>query len=344
LEDLTLTAGSGTSDGEPVEGIERAVFGDVSRGDVDDWLGRFAQGRLAQSVQDVFARTGRVAPVYGLRLGDGSRVAAKIHRPPASVQRLADAARCQRVLCTADFPCPRPVDGPASWDSRVITVESWQDSGDLANPREPAVRLAMARALATQVQVLRSVQAHSLAQDRPAWTRYESGPWPVPHDSFFDFSVTVPGYEWLDQLAREAAGVLQQAQYPAVVGHGDWVCQNMRFHRSTLVAAFDWDSLIQAPEPVIAGLSAGAYTEGGTDGGGAPSPEEVALFLADYDAQRDIRFSAAEQALASAAAAWVIGYNARCGVSVLGHGLPPPDGSPLRMAGQYRGRYLSVRW
>ena len=95
---------------------------------------------------------------------------------------------------------------------------------------------------------------------------------------------------------------------------------------------------------MIAGLSAGAYTEGGTDGGGAPSPQEVALFLADYDAHRDVRFSAAEQAAASAAAAWVIAYNARCGVSVLGHGLPQPDGAPLQMAGRYRERYLSVRW
>jgi hypothetical protein len=290
-----MATGGGTSDGGPAEGTERAVFGEVSHGYIDDWLSRFVQSRLAQSVQDVFARTGRVTAVYGLLLDDGSRVAAKIHRPPVSVQRLADAVRCQRALSAADFPCPRPVDGPASWDSRVITMESWQGSGDLANPREPVIRLAMARALARQVQVLRSVQADGLAADRPAWTRYESGPWPVPHDSFFDFTATPPEYRWLDQLAREASGVLQQIQYPAVIGHGDWVCQNLRFHRGALVAAFDWDSLIRAGEPVIAGLSAGAYTEGGTDGGGAPSPEEVALFLADYDAQRDARFSAAEQ-------------------------------------------------
>lgn len=343
-KDLLLTNGSDALDSEPVEGIERAVFGEVSRGYVNDWLNRFVRSRLTQSVQDVFARTGRISAVYGLQLDDGSRVAAKIHNSPTSVQRLTEVVGCQRILSAADFPCPRPVDDPVTWDSRVITLESWQDPGDLADARQPAIRRAIARALAEQVRILRSVQADALAEDRPAWTRYEGGPWPVPHDSFFDFTVTPPGYEWLGPLAREAADVLNETNGPAAIAHGDWVCQNMRFHDSALVAAFDWDSLVRIAEPVIAGLSAGAYTEGDANDGGAPSPDEVAIFLADYDAQREVPFSASEQAAASAAATWVIAYNAQCGVSLLGHGLPQSAGSPLRVLEEHRQRYLSVRW
>ena len=129
-----------------------------------------------------------------------------------------------------------------------------------------------------------------------------------------------------------------------MAGHGDWVCQNIRFRDGEVAATFDWDSLIGVPEAVIAGLSAGAYTEGGTGDASAPSPEEAALFLADYDARRAARFTPSEQAVAAAAAAWVIAYNARCGLSAMDHGLSPGAGSPPRVLERNRDGYRRVRW
>jgi Phosphotransferase enzyme family len=327
-----------------VAGIERAVFGEVTEDYVIAWLDRHVQGRLSTTVRDVFLRTGRVTAVYGLRLNDGSVLAAKVHRHPVSLARLAAATTCQRILANAGFPCPVPVDGPATNGSHAVVLESWMDVGERADAADPAIRLAMARALAEQMDILKSVPPGLLADDRPAWTVFEGGPWPTPHDAIFDFTTTPPGFEWLERIAQDAADVLHRRGKAAVIGHGDWVCQNMRFRDGAVTAAYDWDSLIGACEPVIAGLSAGAFPEGGTSGGDAPTPAEVAMFLTDYDGVRGTRFSGREQARAAAAATWVLAYNARCGLSLQERGFPQHQNSPLRMLAKYRGAYMSQRW
>jgi hypothetical protein len=111
----------------------------------------------------------------------------------------------------------------------------------------------------------------------------------------------------------------------------------VRFAGTELVAAYDWDSLVGQSEAVLAGFAAGAHTEGSTTGTVAPSPGEVAGFLADYVAVRPL--SVAECSVAVAAAAWVLAYNARCGV-----GFPARDGSPLAMLDEHRDAYLAVCW
>src|SRR5438445_389614 len=98
---------------------------------------------------------------------------------------------------------PRPVDGPAITHSHVAVLESRLDRGDPGDAHQPETRRAMARALAEQIEILRSARADLAAlSDAPAWAAYEEGPWPVPHDPIFDFTTTPPGLEWLDRLAR----------------------------------------------------------------------------------------------------------------------------------------------
>lgn len=63
-----------------VTGLERAVFGDVSADEIRAWLGRHLRSGLHMDVNDVVFTSGRVAPVYGLRLLDGSTLVLKIHR------------------------------------------------------------------------------------------------------------------------------------------------------------------------------------------------------------------------------------------------------------------------
>jgi hypothetical protein len=102
------------------------------------------------------------------------------------------------------------------------------------------------------------------------------------------------------------------------------VCQNLRFAAGTVTVAHDWDSLVGLSEPVLAGLAAGAHTEGSRTGAGAPTPDEVAAFLANYDDLRATPFTDAQQRAAAGAATWVLACNARCGVS---SDHPPADGS-----------------
>ena len=174
------------------------------------------------------------------------------------------------MLADAGYPCPSPLDGPAVSAGHTATIEAWLDGGEPGNAHQPAIRKTMARSLAMQPEILREMPSGVLATDPPAWASYAGGPWPTPHDSIFDFSKTGPGYQWLDELAAEAARVLGPPTAPEVIGHSDWVCQNLRFSHGEVVASYDWDSLIGQSEAVLAGFGGGNYTEGSTAGAKAP--------------------------------------------------------------------------
>jgi Phosphotransferase enzyme family len=328
-----------------VSGIQRAVFGEVTEDDVTAWLDRHLRRRLGMGVQQVLFRAGRLAAVYGLRLSDGTEVVAKAHRGNADLDRLAAAVSCQRVLAQAGYPCPVPLDGPVAAGSQVVLVESRLDRGQVGDAHQADIRRSMAQTLARHLELLRAVPATSSPLvDPPAWVDYEGGPWPVPHDPIFDFTVTPPGFQWLDRLAQHATEVLGPRPQPQVVAHSDWYCGNLRFVGAELVAAYDWDSLTAHSEVVLAGVAAGVHTDGGTQGAAAPTPQEVAGFLADYGGQRDRPFAGSEQAAAVAAATWVMAYNARCQLhnQTLGH--PPAEGSFLHTLSRYREDYLRLRW
>jgi hypothetical protein len=331
-------------DEELVTGVERSVFGGCSRERIDAWLVTHVQARLSTGVASVAFRSGRVSAVYGLALSDGTHVVVKVYRSPADRDRLATTSRCQRVLAGAGYPCPLPLDGPATTEGWTATVESVLDRGEPGDAHRPATRRLLARSLLAQVEILRAVPAGALAANPPAWAAYQGGPWPAPHDPVFDFTTAPAGYLWLDRLAREAADVLGRPGPPEAIGHSDWACQNVRFMGGAISAAYDWDSLIGQSEPVIAGLCAGSYTGGSTAGAAAPEPEEAAAFLNDYDDAKGRRFTEAQQATAAAAATWVLAYNARCDLSSEAFGYAPDAGSPLRVLERHRDAYLRLRW
>jgi hypothetical protein len=339
-----------------VEGIERAIFGRATADEVTAWLDQHVRHRLSLGVQTILFRAGRLTAVYGLQLTNGSAIVAKVYRGPAHpgthLERLAAAVACQRVLADAGYPCPALLDGPVAVDGRIVLLESLLDRGERADAHRAVTRRAMARALADQVRLLRSVPAllGSGLRTPPAWAAYEHGPWPTPHDPLFDFTCTPAGFAWLDHVAGQAAAALIPRRPPDVIGHSDWVCQNLRFSRSgpdgqdEVSAAYDWDSLLAESEPVLAGMVAGAYTEGSRAGDTAPSPQEVVAFLAEYEDYRRIPFSIQDQTGAAAAATWVLAYNARCGLSTA-HDVPAREGSPLGVLARYGGAaYLRLRW
>jgi len=181
----------------------------------------------------------------------------------------------------------------------------------------------------------------------PAWADYEGGPWPVPHDPIFDFTTTPAGFTWLDRLAQAATDALGPRPAPDAIAHSDWECQNVRFSAGSagqVSAVYDWDSLLAHSEPILAGIAAGHYTQGSVHGAGAPTPDEVAAFLAEYEAACRRPFSAAQRAAAVAAATWVLAYNARCGLNVQALGFPTAAGSALEMLARHGQAYLALRW
>jgi hypothetical protein len=327
---------------QAVSGVERAVFGPVPTGVVDDWLTRHVRSRLGADVSRVLFRSGRISPVFGLRLADGSEVVVKVFRPPVTVSRLEAVVRCQARLFAVGYPCPEPFDGPAFTDRHCAVVEGLHERGDPGDAHQPAIRRAVVRSLVEQVELLTTLQEPELGRGRPAWSVYEAGPWPEPHDPIFDFTVTPDGLAWLGELAGRATDSLRARVGAVVTGHSDWSCQNLRFSGGNVVAAYDWDSLISCPEPVLAGINAGSFTSGGPAGYDTPTPDEVRDFLTEYDESRSGRFEPAERLAAAAAATWVLAYNARCQAAMMTPGSEPEEGSPLAMASRYGPAYLAV--
>ena len=327
-----------------VEGIERVIFGDVTADEITRWLDQLVYRRLDLRVESVLFRAGRLAAVYGMRLTNGSSIVTKVYRI-ANLEHLAAVVACERLLVDAGYPCPVPLDGPVEVDGHVLLLEALLDLGERGNAHDALTRQAMARGLGEQIGILRSVpELQSHLQAPPGWAAYAGGPWPTPHDPIFDFSTTPVGFEWLDDIAASASEALLPQRPPDAIGHCDWVCQNLRFNQVGVSAAYDWDSLLAETESVLAGLAAGAFTEGSIGGAQAPTPQEVGAFLSEYEATRPRTFSKSERAAASAAATWVLAYNARCDLSAATLGKPPAEGSPLQMLSHYRDSYLTLRW
>ncbi|HET8629880.1 MAG TPA: hypothetical protein VFL91_20865 [Thermomicrobiales bacterium] len=325
-----------------VAGVERAIFGAVPAEAVTAWLDRQVRRKLSLGVRAVEFRAGRLAAVYGLRLSDGTGIVAKVHRT-ADGERLAAAAACQRLLAEAGYPCPQPLGDPLAVDGRVLVLETRLERGVRGDAHRPGTRRAMARALCVHIALLRSAPPLRSPRLTPlAWADYAGGPWPAPHDPIFDFSATPAGFAWLDALARAAAATLRPRREPDALGHGDWVCQNLRFAGDAVSAAYDWDSVMAESEPVLVGLAAGAHPEGSVAGAAAPAPAEVAAFLADYEDCRGSSFTAGERAAAAAAATWVLAYNARCNLAAAAFGVPAGEGSPLRVLARHRAAYLTL--
>ena len=151
----------------------------------------------------------------------------------------------------------------------------------------------------------------SLAPNPPwtAWNHTEGGLWPWPDDRDIDLNA-VRGPDWLDLAGRAARGRLKRARLqPAVVGHGDWYTDNLRWAGHELHAVHDWDSLIADSESVVAGLAAAVYPA--VHAGSEATVDETAAFLDAYAHARGRSFSAVELEECWAAGLWVRSFDAK---------------------------------
>ena len=146
-----------------------------------------------------------------------------------------------------------------------------------------------------------------------SWCRYQSGPWPVPHDTIVDFRSTPDGFEWLDTFGRLAANQIlaHRDAEVVVVGHADWYAGNTATSGNALVGIFDWEHVADT-EAVIAGFAAACYAAGSTGSGGLSTPEEVATFLRRLRHCPELtRSLGGSGGTAAGAAAWILAFNAR---------------------------------
>jgi hypothetical protein len=116
----------------------------------------------------------------------------------------------------------------------------------------------------------------------------------------------VDGFGWIDAAGQAARHKLQEGQDQAVIGHGDWITGNLRWHGNRLLVAYDWDSLIADSEAVIAGLAAAIYLYPAL-----ATVTETREFLDAYATARGRPFSPGEMQRCWAAGVWTRALDAK---------------------------------
>jgi aminoglycoside phosphotransferase (APT) family kinase protein len=308
------------------------AFGTADPARVAGIVSAFCAEHLGAAVDRYELFAGGVGTVHGVRLADGRRVALKAHRAGAPLEYLRGVQRVQSALADAGMPAPRPLLPPAPIANGVAMVEELLDAGAPTPAHDPAQRARMAANL-HRFATLATPHRTVLGAYHGFLPLAGDGPFPRPHDRRFDF--TVPGGEWIDELARRAHARFDAWEGPLVVGHSDWRVENLRYADGELSAIYDWDSLVVRPEAAMAGAIAGIFTADWRDPDrcGLPTRAEMIAFVSDYEAARGRPFSAAERELADAALVYQLAYGARCEWSDLltGMGSRPPGPPPAEL-------------
>jgi hypothetical protein len=267
-------------------------------------LAAWCEVHLGSPAERELLRTGHLACVMGILLADGREVMVKV-RPAAP--RIAACAEVQRRVFGSGYPCPQPLAGPAPLGEYEATAESYISGGALL-PGSGRTAQPFAAALAQLVHLTpRPEQVPSLAP-APAWAAWnhsQGGLWPWPEDLDVDLN-EVDTSGWIDAAGWAALQKLQEGQDQAVIGHGDWITDNLRWHGNRLLVAYDWDSLIADSEAVIAGLAAAIYLYPAL-----ATVTETRDFLDAYAAARGRPFSPGELQRCWAAGVWTRAFDAK---------------------------------
>jgi len=252
-----------------------------------------------------------VGAAFGLRLKNGRRVVVKAHPLYRSLDFLQAVHKVQYHLYNHSFPCPKPVIGPSPFRNGLATTEEFVRKGEFVDAHDPAIRRKMAQTLAQVIDLTKSVPDDVQALSQEVMF-HKHALWPTPRPAIFDFETTDAGAKWIDDIAREAKRTNPSSIGSIVVGHGDWNCNNLAFKDGELGVAYDWDSLTLDSELVILGNAAGSFTfNRHLEGPRAPKPDEVRLFIEEYEVSRETSFSVRERMAAAMAATYCMAYLAR---------------------------------
>jgi hypothetical protein len=267
---------------------------------------RWSRIYLDAGIESVLFCDGHLSTVLGVELTSGARVVVKIR---TDADRLLGCAVVHRHLFERGFPCPEPIVDLEPMDGLVASAEAIVSGGKLY-PRSGRSPVPFASALAELVSLApRAAEVPSL-EPPPPWTTPDFGAaalWRTPDDLDLDLN-SFDGPEWIDEAGRAAKSRLGMSRSPLIVGHADWYTGNLRWRGDDLHTVWDWDSVITASEPVIAGLAAAVYPA--TGAGTEATIEESEAFL---DAYQDVRRSFSDDELADAWAAglWNRSFDAK---------------------------------
>ena len=218
--------------------VEQAIFGTGDAVEIAWQVNVFCTAHLSVSVADFLFYESSQGAVFGMQLSDGRRVVLKAHQPNRPLDFLSAMYKVQHYLADHDYPCPRPLLGPAPIGYGHATVEELIDTGMYADAHDPTIRRRMAEMLAQLASLTRNFRNNQGLQSTARGQRLPEGVlWPTPHSRIFEFEATTPGAEWIDALACEARQKLAHGVGEMVIGHTDWSVKHFRFQDS------EWQSL-----------------------------------------------------------------------------------------------------
>jgi len=275
--------------------------------EVEPWeVDRWCRNHLGSGIDEELFRYGHLSAVIGIRLNSGPQVVVKVRQ---ASDRLVACADAHRALFERGFPCPEPLVDLAPFGAGVASAEEMTVGGDLF-PVSGRSAEPFAEALARLVALAPKPEKLDTLDPAPPWTFPPHGAdlWPWPDDRDIDLN-EMNGPAWIDESGWAARNRLRTYGGPPIIGHGDWYTANLRWAGDGLLAAFDWDSVIAAPEPVIVGLAAAVYPA--TYAGTEASIEETQEFLDAYMSARARGFSDEELEEAWAAGLWNRSFDAK---------------------------------
>ncbi len=323
--------------------VEQAIFGTGNAQEIAGQVNAFCTTYLGAPVADYLLYESSQGAVFGIQLSDGRRVVLKAHQPDRPLDFLSAMYKVQHHLANHDYPCPRPLIGPAPIGYGHATVEELIDTGVYTDAHDPAIRRRMAEMLAQLASVTRDIRNTPGLQSTARGQRLPEGVlWPRPHSRIFDFAATTSGAEWIDMLARKARQELAHGVGEMVIGHTDWSVKHFRFQNGNVCVIYDWDSLALERETIIVGEAARGFTmTWHLDVLITPSADEARAFVAEYEICRGKTFTGVERATITAAATYALAYGARCEHCIDPRAGNFPPGSHREALVRYGDKYLA---
>jgi hypothetical protein len=263
---------------------------------------------LGAEPERILFETGYLSQVVGLRLAAGGDVVVKVR---AWQERIASCGQVQHLLWERGFPAPRLLVPPERVGELAVSAEALIHDGELL-PARPDSAARFADGLARLVRTAPSVSTVGSLAPSPAWVAWDHDAaelWPRPDDRKGDLNAH-RGDQWLDEVGAAARFQLRALLQPAVVGHGDWYSQNLRWIDRRLHVVHDWDSVVAQPEAAIIGAAAAIWPGTGTPGEVA-SIAQTEDFLTAYQEASGKSCTDHEIRAAWAAGLWTRAFDAK---------------------------------
>jgi Ser/Thr protein kinase RdoA (MazF antagonist) len=270
-------------------------------------LALWCMEHLGSLPADEMFRSGYLSAVIGLRLADDREVVVKI-RPDSP--RIAACVEVQRRLFQAGYPCPRPLTGAVPFGCDVATAETYIPGGAMLPSPDHAAQ-AFAEAFARLIRLAPRPAEVSTLYPPPSWAAWYhagEGLWPCPEEPGVNLNA-VAGAEWIDEAGRRARDRLRDSESESVIGHCDWLADNLRWNGDALLVVHDWDSVTADSEAVLVGFAAALYSTVSADE--PATVEDTERFLVAYCRARGREFSVGELQRSWAAGVWTRAYDAK---------------------------------